>query len=219
MKSLVLLGAALTAAIAALASASAVVADAGPLHPFSPRGSTAALEERIAEQFPGAVIPPQERILCSSAEHSMGGPVSYCFAEFATAGTWNLAAASRPLSAVAEPGGASVSIYAHVSWRRRWRSCHLGRGTPGVLFSNEDCGRQQLEPLSETDGELISFEVLPKLRSGKAIHFVNRDLPFGRVAPSLSRFRASLRNGVYTFTNSVGDSFRYRPTRRLTAHP
>jgi hypothetical protein len=214
VKRLALLSAVLTAAAVALASTATA---GGSLHPFNPEGSTAALKERIAEEFPAAVIPPAERVLCSPGEHSPSGPVSYCFAEFEYAGTWNLIAASRPLAAVAEAGGASVQIAAQVSWRRRWQRCHLGRGTPGVLFSNEDCGRRRLEPLAASDGELISFEVLPRLRAAKPIHFVNRDLPFGRIATSISRFRATRRGDVYTFVNSVGDSFRYRPPRNLGA--
>jgi hypothetical protein len=217
VKRLAPLAAAVIAATVAFSLAAPVLAGAeAPLHPFSREGSTAALKERIAEQFPGAVIPPQEGILCSPGEHSMNGPISYCNAEFTTEGTWNLVGASRLLSAVAEPGGASVTIYAHATWRREWRRCKLGRETPGVLFSNENCGLQHLESLMRTDAEMVEFEVLPKLRSGKPIRFVDRD---GLLPISLFRFRATRRNGVYTFTNPVGDSFRYTPPRQLNGSP
>jgi hypothetical protein len=88
----------------------------------------------------------------------------------------------------------------------------LRRGVPGRLFSNDDCGRGQPEqPYARTDAEMVDFDILPRIRSHEALRWAVRDFTYSGVAPALARYRVSRNRRLYTFTNAVGDSFRYRP--------
>ena len=108
--------------------------------------------------------------------------------------------------------GVAINFYSHTMWQRRWTKCRLRRGVPGKLLSNDDCGRGQPEQsLVQTDSEMIEFDALPRIRSHKQLRAVSRDFIFSGVVSALANYRASKRNGVYTFTNAVGDSLRYRP--------
>lgn len=216
-------------ALAAIAAAMAVptTAAAGPVQSRSAAVSDVlpSVKEKVVEEFPTAVFPAGEEDMCSPAEHSFYGPTSYCFAEFTTGDTWNMVEASVP--AIPFPGTA-VNIYGHTTWQRRWRRCRFrlrvpGKAKghyrrlhiPGELFSNEDCGRGQPEqPLAETDGDLFEFEAWPRIRAHRPLPSVTRSFIYANAARGLARYRAAKSNGTYTFTNALGDSFRYTPYGR-----
>ncbi len=185
-----------------------------PFHPFNQRGNSEAVKEKIAEEFPGTQIPPQEGIVCSSAEHSYYGPASYCIVEFTTGQTWNLAEVSMTIDLVGGTG-VTANVYRHTTWERRWQRCPLRRGVPGTLFANDACGRMAPErDLIVADVDMIEFNALPRIRAQRPIRAISRDFTFAGAVPSISRYRATRKGNLYTFTNAVGDSLRYRGAAR-----
>jgi hypothetical protein len=221
MKRIALLSSLLTAAALVAATTAGLVL----AYPFTPKGNSEAFKAKVIEEFPDAQFPPQEGTVCSVGEHSFYGPTSYCFGEFSTASIWNLAEAAVRFDLFTETGF-TVSLYSHTTWQRTWRRCRFrlrvpGRGPhapfkrlhiPGELISNDNCGLGQPEqPNIETDGDMFELEAWPKIKSHKAVRSLSRTFLFSDVVPSLSHYRASEKNGVYTFTNAVGDSLRYRP--------
>ncbi len=181
-----------------------------PFHPFNPRGNSEAVKEKIAEEFPGAQIPPREGIVCSSAEHSYYGPASYCFVEFTTGRSWNLAEVSMTADLIGGTG-VTANVYRHTTWDRRWQRCPLRRGVPGTLLANDECGRTAPErDLTVADADMIEFNALPRIRAHRPIRAISRDFTFADAVPSISRYRATRQGNLYTFTNAVGDSLRYQ---------
>ncbi len=180
--------------------------------PFALTGSSASVKEKLAQEYPGASFPAAERDVCSSGEHSIEGPAYYCFVEFSLGETWHMAEVAVHFNRLTEPDSA-ITVYGHSSWQRAWHPCSLRKGMPGKLTTNDDCGRgaPEQELGAQTDADIIELEVLPRLRAHKAIRSVSRPFIYSFVAPYLSRFRATKKNGLFTFTNAVGDSFRFRP--------
>jgi hypothetical protein len=200
----------LTAPMLLVAFPAVAQAAYSPFHPFYPRGNSEAVKEKIAEEFPGARIPTQEGIVCSSAEHSYNGPASYCFVEFTTGPSWNLAEVSMTTDLVGGTG-VTANVYRHTTWKRRWQRCPLRRRVPGTLYANDECGRMAPErDLTVTDVDMIEFNALPGIRAQRPIRAISRDFTFAGAVPSISRYRATQRGNLYTFTNAVGDSLRYR---------
>lgn len=198
---------------AALALTGGAAANPALFQSFTLKGKSAVFKAKLAEEFPNAQIPSKEGNVCSSSEHSPEGPISYCFVEFTTGErTWNLAEGSVTIDLVAGTG-LSVRLYSHTAWQRRWKRCKLGTRAPGKLFSNDDCGRgQPLQPNNVyTDRDIIEFQAWPKIRSHKRLRSVSRHFIYTDQFPVLAVFHVSKRHNVYTFTNALGDSFRYRP--------
>jgi hypothetical protein len=214
----------------ALALSTALGASSAPAAPPTGRAVSGGVREAVLAQYPDAVFPPAEADMCSPVEHSYYGPTNYCFAEFTTGETWNMVEVSlRPVYVPPDPAGGD-KIYGHGSWRREWVSCKLPprapvklhghdrlARVPGALISNEDCGlgmpEQVLRP--ETDSDLFLFEAWPRIRGRRPLRAVSRAFIFAGVAPGIARYRVSKSGGVYTFTNALGDSFKYGPRAAL----
>jgi hypothetical protein len=200
-------------AVAVMATA-ATSASAGESHPFNRKANSAALKAKIAEEFPGAEFPAKEGTVCSPDEHSPNGPPEYCFVEFTTGSTWNIAEAAMTIDLVGGTG-VSTTIYSHTTWQRRWKRCSLRRGVPGKLFSNDDCGSGQPEqPRAELDGDIVEFEALPRIERGRPLHWVSRGFIYSDAVSGLARYRVSRHKRAYVFTNAFGDAFRYQPANR-----
>lgn len=162
------------------------------------------LKANIFAESPNAAFPESEGRFCPETYESNDGNYSICFAEYKTGDTWNL----RGGEATIKNNNVTVSDGTHAHWGRKWVKCSLrGTHTPGMLISNNGCGSHQ----PESDAYFIAVEVYPDIRLHHAVRAIGWQFVDSKGFGSLGSYRTSKRGSTYTFTNAVGDSFRYRP--------
>jgi hypothetical protein len=168
---------------------------------FSSREASAAFRQEIIIQRPHAVFPAREGQVCPEELNLGDGPSSLCFAEYTDGGRWHLSGAT------AEPDGGEVSFSYPIkaSWKRRWVSCKLPR-VSGRLWSNHNCGRGQ----PESDAYFVEDEVIPNIRFHHPLASVGWQFTDSAGFNSLGRYIGKRSGKSLTFTNAVGDSFRYK---------
>jgi hypothetical protein len=173
---------------------------------FTPANASAALKAHIIAEHPNAIFPAHEGLLCPEIypNESTGQRYSLCYAEFKTGSVWHL------VGAIAHEGSTITVDGLHDSrWHRHWATCSLRgfSGGPqkvhGTLVANNGCDRGP-----QTDAYFIAIEGYYggrfRPRSSLGWQFVQ-----SAGFTSLGVFH---RQGhSYTFTNAVGDSFRYTP--------
>lgn len=164
----------------------------------------AAFKAEITKESPNAVFPRREGKFCPEIYSGSDGDYSICYAEYKIGKIWHLLGAS----ATAKNGEIAFSFGTHANWRRKWVRCSLrGAHAPGRLVSNNGCGRHQ----PESDAYFIGDEVYPLVRLHRAVRAIGWQFTESAGFTSLGIYHVSKRGGTYTFTNAVGDSFRYKP--------
>jgi hypothetical protein len=155
-------------------------------------------------EHPEATFPADEGTLCPELYSAGNGSYSICYAEYKIAGTWHLDGAT----ATVKQNAITLSLIARTRWRRRWVKCNLRLWhVPGTLVSNNNCGLHQ----PQVDAYFIWNEAYPGIRSHLAVHHVGWLFADSAGFNSIGRYHAHKIGRVYTFTNAVGDSFRYTP--------
>lgn len=167
-------------------------------------GADATLKANILAESPNATFPPREGSFCPEIYESDEGNYSVCFAEYETGNTWNLVGGQATI----KNDKVTLSYGTHTHWQRKWVNCSL-RGThaPGKLISNNGCGRHQ----PESDVYFTAVEVWPDIRLHYPVRAIGWQFVDSKGFASLGSYHTSKRGRTYTFTNAVGDSFRYRP--------
>ncbi len=169
---------------------------------LTPGSASAAFKAKISEQFPTASFPPAEGQLCPEVFEYEDGPVSSCFAEYTTGGTWHFQGGSAEV----QRGTITFSYPSHTTWHRTWHRCKLHR-VPGKLFSNDNCGFGR----PETDAYFVEAELSYNIQVHKPLRSIGWQFTNSIGFNSLGRYTGKRRGRSLIFTNAVGDAFRYRP--------
>ena len=165
------------------------------------RLTSAADSAKFVSVLPlGAQIPPQEGPACPAVEIFRG--TSECFVEYHFGNHWYLVNGYVTL----QGGALAISELSTGSWVRRRTRCSLrGWHVPGVLTSNNACGRGG----GESDAYFVGQEMW---LDGHVV-----DLMPGWIFTdsagfdSLGGFPCKHRRRTYVCTNAVGDSFSFTP--------
>ena len=163
----------------------------------------AAIKAQVRKTSPRADFPAAEGAFCPAVEIRAGR--AECFAEYHVGDRWHIYGAF-----VSAQGGAlRLSYVTHASWRRRWVGCSLAgartgypaRPVRGTLASNNNCGKGQ----PSADAYYIATEFHPSNYSELGWQFTDS------AGFAIGLFHGTKRGDTYTFTNAVGDAFRYTP--------
>jgi hypothetical protein len=172
---------------------------------FTSVAAEATFKAEILAKFPDAVFPTAEGRLCPETYTGTEGQYSVCYAEFRTGSTWHLEGGQAALKA----NSIAVTLDTHAHWRRAWVKCplpHGGRGAPGMLTSNYNCGLHQV-----SDAYLVAVEIYPSIRMRLPVTGAGWQFTESAGFTSLGDFPGKKMGRTYVFTNAVGDSFRYTP--------
>lgn len=165
--------------------------------------ATAAFRAAILADSPTAVFPANEGTLCPEIYSGSEGAYSVCYGEFETGDFWNIQGGQ----AKEEENGQIVFTYpTSAQWTRRWTKCRLERA-PGTLTSNNNCGYHQ----PSDDPYLVWDELVPDIRFHRGTAPIGWQFTESAGFTSIGIFHGSKHGKTYTFSNAVGDSFRYRP--------
>lgn len=176
-----------------------------PLLHFSASAADAAFNGQILQHYPGATFPAAEGHMCPETYTGSEGEYSVCYAEFKTGSTWHLEGGQ----ADSGPEGVAVKISTQAHWRRAWVRCplpHGSHGAPGRLYSNYNCGREQV-----SDAYLVAVEIYPSIRMHQRVSEAGWQFTESAGFTSLGVFHAHRHGRTYVFSNAVGDAFRYTP--------
>ena len=165
--------------------------------------ATTGFRAKLVADFPEAAFPEREGRLCPRIYSNAEGTHATCFAEFKVGVVWTLVGVDATNSE-----GVLLSPLSSALWTRRWVRCTLLQGE-GKLFSDNDCGYQQ----PEGDADLVSSEVIPNIRSHHSTHSVGWHFSESEGFHSIGIYHGEKQGRSYVFTNSVGDSFKYTPSK------
>jgi hypothetical protein len=181
---------------------------------LTPSTASTAFKARIVAEHPDAVFPSREGLLCPEIypDEKTEQEYSICYAEFRTGDVWHLVGTSayrEDNGTITFPNGLHDS-----RWHRRWVRCSLrgwqsNQKVSGTLIANNGCTKGP-----QSDAYFVSIEgyYAARFHPGSSLGW-----QFVQSAgfTSLGVFR---RQGhSYTFTNAVGDSFKFTP--RYAAKP
>ena len=176
-----------------------------PPQPPPPKLTAKTARTTFLAQMPvGIHIPPREGEPCPAVEIFHGQ--SECYVEYRLAARWYLIGGvvrikNRKLV---------VSRFSSGSWVRKWRRCSLrGWPVPGVLTSNNNCGREG----GESDAYFVGQEMWHGSVVNGHVSWLTPGWQFTDSAgfDSIGSFPCKLRRRTYVCTNAVGDSFKFTP--------
>lgn len=173
--------------------------------PFTSDAAEAVLRPEILTRFPSATFPATEGRLCPETYMGAEGAYSICYAEFRSGNIWHLEGGRAAL----KENHISVALYTRAHWRRTWVKCalsHGAHGAPGTLASNYNCGLHQV-----SDAYLVTVEIYPSTRMHEPLTGAGWEFTESAGFTSLGDFHVRKQGRTYSFTNAVGDSFRYTP--------
>lgn len=208
----------LAAAVLVVAGGGSVRAESHPSQggPLTPPAADAQLRAYVRRTVQRALFPATQGTYCPAIY--IVDRVAQCFAEYHVGDEWGFIGASLRVKGgvtrvgVVQTGPANRSgFFTQTNWRRRWVPCPRPASwrISGELESNNACGAGNY---GGTDWGLITqlwvaapgglrFQFYPSV----SWQFTDVD------GYKLASFDGVKVGGSYTFTNVVGDAFRYRP--------
>jgi hypothetical protein len=169
------------------------------------QGASDQFTARIHRQFAGAFFPKRQRRqeACRKVYVRSSGRIAVCFIEYVKAGRWHLLRGVENIPPALNE--IVLKIVSDQSWQRKTRRCLLPPRVPGVLTSNNGCGRA----MPYSDSQLITTQLLANIRAGRPLERIRWKPLLGPA--SLATFRGHRAGNALRFDNEVGDWFAYVP--------
>ena len=191
----------------------------------------ADLREYVRAATPNAVFPSAQGVYCPAGyitgprPKSTRGPAApmeaQCIVEYHVGATWSSLAATLALVNGAVhvgilrtgPGRFDYSgFYSQGTWQRKWAACPRPKWETGTLESNNACGDHTY---GGGDWYFVSQMYVPtSLNTGKVRFQPSAELAWDWTDSAgyrLGAYFGGKRSSAYTYTDVVGDSFRYKP--------